>query len=128
MSNGEVLIQGGRVLDATGERAGDVRVVDGAIAEVGPSLTPTPGAMVLDAEGCVVAPGLVDIQVHFREPGREDSETIETGSRAAALGGCTAVVCMPNTDPPIDDAAVVQSVLDRARARIPGGRAFGSAR
>ena len=70
----------------------------------------------LDAEGCVVAPGLVDIQVHFREPGREDSETIETGSRAAALGGCTAVVCMPNTEPPIDDAAVVQSVLDRARA------------
>jgi dihydroorotase len=116
MSNGEVLIQGGRVLDATGERAGDVRVVDGAIAEVGPALAPTAGATVLDAEGCVIAPGLVDIQVHFREPGREDSETIETGSRAAALGGCTAVVCMPNTDPPIDDAAVVQSVLDRARA------------
>src|SRR5438105_14228313 len=115
MSNGEVLIQGGRVLDATGERAGDVRVVDGAIAEVGPSLTPTPGAMVLDAEGCVVAPGLVDLQVHFREPGREDSETIETGARAAALGGCTAVVCMPNTEPPLDDAAVVQSVLERAR-------------
>jgi dihydroorotase len=116
MSNGEVLIQGGRVLDATGERAADVRVVDGAIAEVGPALAPTTGATVLDAEGCVTTPGLVDIQVHFREPGREDSETIETGSRAAALGGCTAVVCMPNTDPPIDDAAVVQSVLDRARA------------
>ena len=71
----------------------------------------------LDAEGCVVAPGLVDIQVHFREPGREDSETIETGARAAALGGCTAVVCMPNTEPPLDDAAVVQSVLERGRAR-----------
>ena len=70
---------------------------------------------VLDAEGCVVAPGLVDIQVHFREPGREDSETIETGARAAALGGCTAVVCMPNTEPPLDDAAVVQSVLERGR-------------
>src|SRR5260370_10984931 len=116
MSNGEVLIQGGRLLDARGERAGDVRVVDGGIAEVATALTPTPGAMVLDAEGCVVAPGLVDIQVHFREPGREDSETIETGSRAAALGGCTAVVCMPNTEPPIDDAAVVQSVLDRSRS------------
>jgi len=104
------------VLDATGERAGDVRIVDGVIVEVGPVLTSTPGSTVLDAVGCVVTPGLVDIQVHFREPGREDSETIETGSRAAALGGCTAVVCMPNTDPPIDDAAVVQSVLDRARA------------
>jgi dihydroorotase len=53
--------------------------------------------------------------VHFREPGREEAETIETGARAAALGGCTAVVCMPNTDPPLDDAAVVQSVLERGR-------------
>ena len=69
----------------------------------------------LDAEGCVVAPGLVDIQVHFREPGREEAETIESGARAAALGGCTAVVCMPNTEPPLDDAAVVQSVLERGR-------------
>src|SRR5207302_5844157 len=77
---------------------------------------PGSGATVLDAEGCVVAPGLVDLQVHFREPGREDSETIETGARAAALGGCTAVVCMPNTEPPLDDGAVVQSVLERARA------------
>src|SRR5262249_1490806 len=99
-----------------GERAADVRVIDGTIAEVGAGLAAGAGALVLDAEGCVVAPGLVDIQVHFREPGREDSETIETGARAAALGGCTAVVCMPNTEPPLDDAAVVQSVLERARA------------
>ena len=63
----------------------------------------------------MVAPGRVDIQVHFREPGREEAETIETGARAAALGGCTAVICMPNTDPPLDDAAVVQSVLERGR-------------
>ncbi len=116
MSEGEVFIQGGRIVDAAGDHGGaDVRIVDGAIAEVGPALAPGAGATVLDAEGCVVAPGLVDIQVHFREPGREDAETIETGSRAAALGGCTAVVCMPNTDPPIDDAAVAQSILDRAR-------------
>jgi len=112
----EVLVRGGRVLDAGGERAHDVRVIDGVIAEVGAGLTPGAGATVLDAEGCVVTPGLVDIQVHFREPGREESETIETGSRAAALGGCTAVVCMPNTEPPIDDAAVAQWVVDRARA------------
>jgi dihydroorotase len=112
----ELLVRGGRVLDQSGERAADVLIVDGVIAEVGSSLTAAPGATVLDAEGCVVAPGLVDIQVHFREPGREDSETIETGARAAALGGCTAVVCMPNTEPPLDDAAVVQSVLERARA------------
>jgi dihydroorotase len=111
----ELVIQGGRVLDETGERVADVRVVDGTIAEIGPGLTPSAGGLVLDAEGCVVAPGLVDIQVHFRDPGREDAETIETGARAAALGGCTAVICMPNTEPPLDDAAIVQSVLERGR-------------
>ena len=69
----------------------------------------------LDAEGAVVAPGLVDIQVHFREPGREEAETIETGARAAALGGFTAVVAMPNTTPPLDDAKVVGAVLEQGR-------------
>ena len=109
------LIRGGTVVDATtsGRRA-DVFVRDGVVAEIGDSLD-AGGAQVLDAEGCVVAPGLVDIQVHFREPGREDSETIESGSRAAALGGFTAVVCMPNTMPPIDDAAVVEWIVGRGR-------------
>jgi dihydroorotase len=116
LSSSELLVQGGRVVDARGDHGVlDVRVVGGDVAEVGPALSPSAGATVLDAEGCVVAPGLVDIQVHCREPGREDAETIESGSRAAALGGCTAVVCMPNTVPPVDDAAVVQSILDRAR-------------
>jgi dihydroorotase len=112
----EFLLQGGEVIDRTGTRAADVRIVDGRITEVASSLSAGAGATVLDAEGCVVAPGLVDIQVHLREPGREDSETIETGARAAALGGCTAVVCMPNTEPALDDAAVVQSVIERSRA------------
>ena len=112
----EFLIRGGTVIDAESERRADVRVVDGVVAEVSEALAPGAGATVLDAEGCVVAPGLVDIQVHLREPGREDSETVETGARAAALGGCTAVVCMPNTSPPIDDAAVVHSILERAQA------------
>ena len=108
-------MRGGRVLDATGERAADVRIVDGRIAEVGPALSAGAGATVLDAEGAIVTPGLVDLQVHFREPGREDAEDVESGARAAALGGCTAVVCMPNTDPPLDDAAVVEAVLERGR-------------
>ncbi|MCU1426949.1 MAG: dihydroorotase, multifunctional complex type [Actinomycetia bacterium] len=115
MADPQVLVRGGRVIDATGERVADVRIVGGVVTEVAPSLAPEAGSLVLDAEGCVVAPGLVDIQVHFREPGREDAETIETGARAAAKGGFTAVVCMPNTDPPLDDAAVVQAVLERGR-------------
>ena len=111
----------GRVVDEGGENGHDgkspldIRIVDGLIVEVGTGIAASAGALVLDAEGCVVAPGLVDIQVHFRDPGREDAETIETGARAAALGGCTAVVCMPNTEPPLDDAAIVQSVLERGR-------------
>jgi len=111
-----VLVRGGRVVDETGERVADVLVRDAVIAEVGPGIDVPAGATVLDAGGAVVAPGLVDLQVHFREPGREDSETIETGARGAALGGFTAVVCMPNTTPPLDDAGVVQAVLERGRA------------
>jgi dihydroorotase len=129
-----LLLRGGTVIDETGERAADVLVRDGVIAEVGPDLDAA-GAAVLDAEGAVVAPGLVDIQVHFREPGREEAETIETGARAAALGGFTAVVAMPNTTPPLDDAKVVDAVLAQGRkvsclvtvaGCITAGRAGGS--
>ncbi|MFN8036024.1 MAG: dihydroorotase [Acidimicrobiia bacterium] len=106
----EFVLRGGRVVDARGERAADVLVRDGVVAEVGDGLhAPT----TLDASGCIVAPGLVDLHVHLREPGDEEAETIETGTRAAALGGFTAVVAMPNTTPPLDDASVVRSVLAR---------------
>jgi dihydroorotase len=105
----EVLITGGRVVDATGERVADVLVRDGKVADVGPDLAST--GDVLDASGCVVSPGFVDLHVHLREPGDEEAETIETGTRAAARGGFTAVVAMPNTRPALDDAAVVSSVL-----------------
>jgi len=111
----DVVIRGGRVVDEAGESRADVLVRDGAVAEVSASLPLPSGAEVLDAEGCVVAPGLVDIQVHFREPGREEAETIDTGSRAAARGGMTAVVAMPNTQPPLDDAKVVAAVLEQGR-------------
>jgi dihydroorotase len=110
-----LLLRGGRVLDQDGERVADVRIADGVITDVGPSIDAGRGATVLDAEGAVIAPGLVDLHVHFREPGREDAEDVESGARAAALGGCTAVVCMPNTEPPLDDAAVVEAVLARGR-------------
>ena len=107
------MIKGGRVVDATGDRVADVLVQGGVVAAVGRRVD---GAPVLDAGGCIVAPGLVDLHVHLREPGDEDAETIETGARAAALGGFTAVVAMPNTKPPLDDAAVVASVLAAGRA------------
>ncbi|HEX9969818.1 MAG TPA: dihydroorotase [Acidimicrobiales bacterium] len=106
---GELLIRGGTVVDATGSRQADVLVRDGVVAAVGEGLS---AAHTLDAGGCVVAPGLVDLHTHLREPGREEAETVETGSRAAALGGYTAVVAMPNTEPAIDSAAVVRQVLD----------------
>ncbi len=107
-----LVVTGGRVVDQEGERPADVAVgADGRILAVGPSLDPG-GARVLDATGCIVAPGLVDLHTHLREPGREEAETVESGSRAAALGGFTAVVAMPNTEPTVDNAAVVSQVLD----------------
>ena len=107
------MIRGGTVVDATGSRSADVMIQDGRIATVGSKVSSFPaGTVVLDASGCVVTPGLVDLHTHLREPGREEAETVETGSRAAALGGYTAVVAMPNTDPAIDSAAVVRQVLD----------------
>ena len=113
---GTLLIRGGTVVDATGERRADVAVVDGRVVAVGEGLTAGPGATVLDAGGCVVAPGLVDLHTHLRQPGSEESETVETGSRAASLGGFTAVVAMPNTNPPLDSADAVRSVLDLGRS------------
>jgi dihydroorotase len=111
-----IVIKGGRIIDATGERSGDVVIgEDGRIAAVGPDLS---GDRVIDAGGCVVAPGLVDLHTHLREPGREEAETVETGSRAAALGGFTAVVAMPNTEPAIDSASVVREVLDLGKAAL----------
>ena len=83
------------------------------IATVGSKITSVPaGTVVLEASGCVVAPGLVDLHAHLREPGREEAETVASGARAAALGGYTALVAMPNTEPTIDSAAVVGQVLD----------------
>jgi dihydroorotase len=110
-----IVIKGGRIVDATGERTGDVVVADGRIVAVGADLS---ADRVLDASGCIVAPGLVDIHTHLREPGKEEAETIETGARGAALGGFTAVLAMPNTTPAIDSAAVVRQVQELGRPTI----------
>jgi dihydroorotase len=103
------------VVDAGGERRADVAVADGRVVAVGEHLDVPAGATVLDAGGCVVAPGLVDLHAHLRQPGAEEAETVETGTRAAALGGYTAVVAMPNTNPPLDSADSVRYVLELGR-------------
>ena len=103
----EFVIKGGQILEAGVLRAADLLVRDGVIAQIGTGLT---ASRVLDAEGAVLTPGFVDLHVHLREPGDEDAETIETGARAAALGGYTAVVAMPNTRPPLDDPILVRAV------------------
>ena len=113
---GELLIVGGEVVDAGGRRRADVRVDDGRVVEVAEGLEAGPSTRVLDAGGCLVAPGLVDLHTHLREPGREEAETVETGARGAALGGYTAVVAMPNTEPAIDNAGVAQQILDLGRS------------
>ena len=118
-----LVIKGGRVIDATGVREADVLVESGHVTEIGPGLA---GDVVLDASGAIVAPGLVDLHVHLREPGGEDAETIETGARAAALGGFTAVIAMPNTEPPQDDPAVVSSVLAKGAISLCDVHAAGA--
>jgi dihydroorotase len=100
------LIRGVRVLDGDPT---DLLIHDGVIAEMGSGLGAA-GAHVVDALGLVALPGLVDLHTHLREPGREDAETVETGSRAAALGGYTAVCAMANTSPVADTAGVVEQV------------------
>ena len=87
----------------------DIHLKDGVIARIGENLE-APGATVLDATGLIALPGLVDLHTHLREPGREDAETVETGTRAAALGGYTAVHAMANTEPVADTAGVVEQV------------------
>lgn len=89
----------------------DILVEGERIAAIGDGLR---GAVILDAAGCVVCPGFVDMHVHFREPGNESKETILTGSKAAAHGGFTSVVTMPNTNPPIDNAGMLELVIRRA--------------
>ena len=118
-SHGELLVRGGTVVDEHGERRADVLIRGGDIVAVGMDLEPSgPGTVVLDAGGCLVAPGLVDLHTHLREPGGEIAETVETGTRAAAAGGYTAVVAMPNTVPAIDNASIVRDVLALGRSAL----------
>lgn len=111
----DLLLHGGRILDPeTGtQREADVLIRDGRIEAIGSDLE-VGGVRRYDCAGKLISPGWMDMHVHFREPGYEHKETIETGCRAAAFGGFTAVACMPNTNPPIHTRDVVEFIIERA--------------
>lgn len=118
-----LLIHGGRVVDPTSGRdeTGDVLIEDGRVTAIGPTVASDLGSRISDLEtwdatGLVVAPGLVDIHVHLREPGQTHKEDIASGTAAALRGGVTSVVCMANTSPPVDDPMIVAAILERARS------------
>jgi len=113
--NAELLIKDGRVVDpANGiDKKCDVLIVDGMISQVG--RVDKPAEKVIDAAGKLVAPGLIDMHVHFREPGDEEEETIASGSAAAVAAGFTSVVCMPNTRPPIENETDVEYIHRKGR-------------
>ena len=111
----KILVQGGRVIDPANNIDGqlDILIDRGKIIEVGPGIKDD-GAKIIDANGKLVTPGLVDMHVHLRDPGYEYKEDIVSGTRAAAVGGFTSVVCMPNTKPIIDSASVTKYIIDKA--------------
>ena len=120
----KLLLKSGRVVDPANQRDGafDVLIEDGVIARVGKDL-PADGAAIMEiAPGWIVAPGLIDVHVHLREPGQEHKETVATGAASAVAGGFTAVACMPNTEPVNDHAGITQFILKKAaeagRARV----------
>ena len=113
-----VFIHGCEIVGPDGVERGDVLIRGNSIVAIGLDLPVPTGARSIDATGCVVMPGLVDIQTHLREPGTEEAETIETGARGAALGGYTAVVAMPNTHPTIDSPSIVRDVLAIAEGAL----------
>lgn len=113
-----ILLKGGHVIDPLNgvDSISDVLIQDGRISKVSEKVKQD-NVEVIDVSGKIVAPGLIDCHVHLREPGYEDKETIETGSRSAAKGGYTTIVCEPNTNPPIDDADRVEDIMERIKKR-----------
>src|SRR5207244_4396058 len=119
-----LIVRGARILDPTQgvDDVADVRIDDGAIAALGTDLEPN-SHRVVEAGGLLLAPAFVDPHVHLRTPGREDEETIASGTAAAAAGGYCAILAMPNTDPVVDSGAALGSLVEIARdeAVVPCG-------
>src|SRR5215210_7739737 len=112
-----VLIKGGRVIDPSRntDEVSDVYLENGKVTAVGRNLGSPDAALVLDATGKIVCPGLIDLHVHLREPGQEELETVATGAMAAAAGGFSAVCAMPNTDPVTDNQAAIGFIVSQAQ-------------
>ncbi len=113
-----ILLRHGMIVGSVATRSADVLIRDGRIADVAERIDAPAGATVIDAQGCWVGPGLVDLHTHLREPGREEAETIDSGARAGAIGGYSAIVAMPNTEPALDNAALVSYVLERGARSV----------
>lgn len=113
----KILLKQGHVIEPNAgiDSVMDILVEDGIIQRIGSNIPSTGNVEVYDLKGKIVAPGFIDMHVHLREPGFEHKETIETGTLAAASGGFTAVCCMPNTSPAIDDASVMKSITEKAK-------------
>ena len=112
------LLRHGRIIDPANRRdeIADLLIIDGRIADASSIQHAASHITELDARGLIVAPGLIDLHVHFREPGQSAKETIASGAKAAAAGGFTSVVCMPNTSPTVDQPSVVTWILEKAKA------------
>ena len=112
-----LLLKGGTVVDPSQqlEDTLDLLIDEGRVVGLGTDPKAESRARVVEVDGCIVAPGFIDMHVHLREPGREDKETIASGARAAAAGGFTSIMCMPNTDPVNDNETVTRYIRERAR-------------
>jgi dihydroorotase len=117
-----ILLKSGRLIDPSVQKdeVTDILIVDGVIQSMKKSITAGPDDRVIDLKGKIIAPGLIDIHVHLREPGYEHKETIETGTLSAAYGGFTAVCCMPNTNPAIDDESIVTFIKTQGKKAHDG--------
>jgi dihydroorotase len=112
------VLRQGLVVGESSSEVRDVFIEDGRVREVSPHVDVPSGTKEIDADGCWVGPSFVDLHTHLREPGHEEAETIESGARAGAIGGYSALVAMPNTEPALDNAALVAYVLDRGERSI----------
>ena len=110
-----IILENGTIYDPykNKKKAGSILIVDGIVKEVG-KVTGSDNARKIDCTGKLIVPGLIDIHAHFREPGREDKETLATGARAAFSGGFTRVCVMPNTDPPLDSPEAIRFIIEKS--------------